>query len=144
MKIIIPGRPIAKKRHRTFVKQLKNGKFFQGAYNEQKPEENEFISFIKTQIPQGFIPMTEPVYIQFWFGVRRPKAHYGTGRNSGKLKESAPKYPGKKPDFDNFEKFVADCFSGVVYRDDSQIVSWRGDKRYSESPRTEIEIRRII
>ena len=144
MKIIIPGQPIAKKRHRTFVKKLKNGKFFQGAYNEQKPEESKFISFLMTQMPQGFEPIKDPVYIQFWFGMRRPKSHYGTGRNEGKIKGSAPKYPSKKPDFDNYEKFVADCLNGVAYRDDSQVVSWRGDKRYSENPRTEIEIWRII
>ena len=95
-------------------------------------------------MPQGFEPFIDPIYIQLWYGLPRPKSHYGTGRNSGKLKGSAPKYPGKKPDIDNYEKFVFDCLNGVVYRDDSQVVSCRHDKRYSENPRTEIEIRRII
>ena len=144
MKLIIPGQPIPKKRHRTFVKKLKNGKFFQGAYNEQKSEESKFISFLMTQVPQGFEPISDPIYIQLWYGLRRPKAHYGTGRNSGQLKASAPKYPGKKPDIDNYEKFVLDCLNGVVYLDDSLVVSCRHDKRYSKNPRTEIEVRRII
>lgn len=144
MKFIIPGQPIAKKRHRTFVKKLKNGKFFQGAYNEQKSEESKFISFLMTQIPQDFKLITDPVYIELWYGLRRPKSHYGTGRNEGVLKVTAPKYPGKKPDIDNYEKFVFDCMGGVVYRDDSQVVSCRHDKRYSENPRTEIIVRRII
>ena len=144
MKIIIPGRPIAKKRHRTFVKKLKNGKFFQGAYNEQKSEESKFISFLMTQMPQGFVPITGPVYIQLWYGLRRPKSHYGTGRNEGKIKGSAPKYPGNKPDIDNYEKFVLDCLNGVVYHDDSQVVSCRHDKRYTQEPRTEIMIRPLF
>ena len=144
MKIIIPGSPIAKKRHRTFIKKKNDGKSFVGAYNSQRSEESKFISFLMTQMPNNFMPTEDPVYIQFWFGVPRPKSHYGTGKNAGIIKQSAPKYPAKKPDFDNYEKFIADCFNCVVYRDDSQIVSWRGDKRYTENPRTEIEVRRII
>lgn len=144
MKIIIPGSPTAKMRHRSFVKTLKSGKNFVGAYNPQRSVEDKFISFLMTQIPQDHDLILEPIYIQIWYGLPRPKSHYGTGRNEGKLKASAPKYPAKKPDIDNYEKFIFDCLNGVVYRDDSQIISCRHDKRYSENPRTEIEVRRLI
>ena len=144
MKIIIPGSPKAKMRHRTFIKKMKNGKNFVGAYNPQKDIEDGFISFLMTQIPKGHVPITDPIYIQIWYGLGRPKSHYGTGRNEGVLKASSPKYPAKKPDIDNYEKFIFDCLSGVVYRDDSQVVSCRHDKRFTENPRTEIEVRRLI
>jgi Holliday junction resolvase RusA-like endonuclease len=144
MKIIIPGNPVAKMRHRSFVKKKKDGKFFMGAYNPQTDVENKFISFLMTQIPKGHSLILDPIYIQIWYGIARPKSHYGTGRNAGKLKASAPKYPAKKPDIDNFEKFIFDCLSGVIYRDDSQVISCRHDKRYSENPRTEIEVRGVI
>ena len=144
MKIIIPGNPIPKMRHRTFVKEKRGGGYFQGAYNPQTEVEGKFISYLLTQMPKGHQIILDPIYIQIWYGLPRPQSHYGTGRNSGKLKPSAPKYPAKKPDIDNYEKFIFDCLNGVVYRDDSQVVSCRHDKRYSENPRTEIEVRRLI
>ena len=74
----------------------------------------------------------------------RPKAHYGTGRNVGRLKESAPLHHVKTPDLDNLKKFVLDVLNEIVWRDDSQIVQLSGAKEYSENPRTEIIIEEII
>lgn len=144
MKIIIPGNPRAKMRHRTFARKTKSGKTFVGTYNPQKPDEGSFIEFLMTQIPKDLEPITDPIYIQIWYGLPRPVSHYGTGKNAGKLKPSAPKYPARKPDIDNFEKFIFDCLNGIIYKDDSQICSCRHDKRYSENPRTEIEVRRLF
>lgn len=143
MKLIVNWNPIAKQRHKDFVKVLKNGKHFRGRYNPQKKIADEFSSILLNQLPVDFKPIQGPLFVQLWYGLKRPKAHYGTGRNKGKLKASAPKYPGKKPDIDNYEKFIYDCLSGVVIRDDSQICSCRHDKRYSEIPRVEIEIKEL-
>ena len=65
---------------------------------------------------------TGPVRFECIAYMPRPKAHFGTGRNSGKLKDSAPYYPLIKPDFDNIEKVIADSLNGIVYLDDKQIV----------------------
>lgn len=46
-----------------------------------------------------------------------------------------------KPDFDNLAKFYTDCCTGIIWKDDKQIVkstTWK--VRFSENPRTEIEI----
>ncbi len=48
--------------------------------------------------------------------------------------------PSKKPDFDNYEKFICDCANGFLYKDDAMIVKCITKKMYSENPRTEIEI----
>jgi len=131
-------------RHKDFVKVLKDGALYRGRYDPQTKEKNNFVKKVLVQVPNDLGLITGPLYVQLFYGMKRPKSHYGTGRNSGKLKASAPKYPDKKPDIDNFEKFVFDCLSGVVYRDDAQIVSCLHDKRYSENPRVEIEIRKVI
>ena len=76
--------------------------------------------------------------VQFVFFVRRPKAHYNS---KGWLKDSAPKYPAKKPDLLKLSRAVEDALSGIVYADDAQIVFETLLKCYGEQERVEIEIR---
>ena len=51
--------------------------------------------------------------------------------------------PTKKPDCDNIAKAVLDALNGIAYYDDSQITHLIIRKFYSDTPRTEIVIRRI-
>ncbi len=48
--------------------------------------------------------------------------------------------PCKKPDWDNVGKIVCDALNAVAYYDDAQIVDGRTVKKYSDTPRVEIEI----
>ena len=50
--------------------------------------------------------------------------------------------PTKKPDLSNIIKGIEDALNGLVYKDDSSIVSLKIQKYYSEFPRVEIEISR--
>lgn len=45
-----------------------------------------------------------------------------------------------KPDLDNLEKFYLDCFNGVLFADDSLVVTLSSVKKYSKHPRVEVEI----
>ena len=49
--------------------------------------------------------------------------------------------PTKKPDADNLAKNLLDCFNGVFWTDDKNIVGLMVRKFYSDSPRWEVEIR---
>lgn len=49
--------------------------------------------------------------------------------------------PAKKPDADNIAKMLLDCFNGVFWTDDKNIVGLLVRKFYSDSPRWEVEIR---
>jgi Holliday junction resolvase RusA-like endonuclease len=42
----------------------------------------------------------------------------------------------QKPDLDNCEKFILDCGNGILWRDDSQIISLQATKAYTENPCT--------
>ncbi|MCK4525918.1 RusA family crossover junction endodeoxyribonuclease [candidate division WOR-3 bacterium] len=130
---IIPGNPIAKKRPRF----ARRGKFVT-TYNDQETEEGRFLWEIKQQIKRS--PIKGPIKISCIFYMPRPKSHYGTGKNAGKLKLNAPALHTKKSDLDNLEKFVYDCLNHVVWKDDSQIVESIAKKLYSDKPRTEIKI----
>ena len=52
--------------------------------------------------------------------------------------------PTKRPDLDNLYKAVTDAINGVVYPDDSQIVSAKINKFWSETAKAEITIRRLL
>lgn len=48
--------------------------------------------------------------------------------------------PTGRPDLDNIAKLVADALNGIVWRDDSQVVSMMLSKLYGEAPGAVIEI----
>jgi len=48
--------------------------------------------------------------------------------------------PITRPDFDNYAKLVCDSLNGIFWKDDSQICDCVISKRYSNSPRVEIEL----
>jgi len=131
--IVIPGNPIAKKRPR-FVRR---GKFVQ-TYNPQETEEGKWLSQVMGQIHHDVLMGS--VIMVFRFTFERPKCHYGTGKNAGKLKGSAPIWHTNKPDLDNCVKFVKDCLNGLAYHDDSQVWKIEAYKLWGEHGETEVGI----
>lgn len=65
------------------------------------------------------------------FYVRRPVGHYGTGKNAGAVKPSAPRWPSIKPDIDKTVRATLDPMQGVVFDDDSRIVKLIAEKHYA-------------
>lgn len=82
-----------------------------------------------------------PLAVRFTFFIVRPKNHFGSGKNASVLKPAAPKFPTCKPDVLKLSRGVEDAMSGIIYSDDSQIVSERIFKRYSRTPGVQVEIR---
>lgn len=62
-----------------------------------------------------------PIRMTCWFYFQRPASHFGSGRNSGKLKTSAPEYFTQAPDLDKLIRLIGDSLTGVVLADDKQI-----------------------
>ena len=58
------------------------------------------------------------VGLKLRFYRARPKGHFGTGRNSEKLKASAPPYPITTPDLTKLLRAVEDGLTKVLWRDD--------------------------
>ena len=131
--LTILGNPIAKARPRF----SRRGKFVV-TYNAQETEEGRWLWEAKQQINQP--PLEGPIKIDCTFYMSRPKSHYGTGKNAGKLKASAPTFHTKKKDLDNLIKMILDCLNHVAWKDDSQVCQIKAQKSYSDNPRTEIQI----
>lgn len=123
MQIIIPGDPISKKRPRF----ARRGKFV-AAINDQETEEGKVFLLLRDQIKA---PMKGPLEVYLRFFIRRPQSHYGTGKNAGIIKASAPEYPDRKPDLDNCEKFYLDVLNGVAWEDDCQICAINSSKSWA-------------
>ena len=125
--IMIPGKPIAKKRPRF----ARRGKFVV-TYNDQQTEEGKWILTARQQIKEK-IPPEIPVTLQCRFCMPIPAS-------TSKKKRLSLYYHTKKPDLDNLIKFVKDCLNGELWHDDGQVAQLIADKIYTEDPRTELII----
>ena len=94
----------------------------------------------------------QAVEVEIIFIFARPKSHFGTGKNSKKLKPSAPVFVTSKGigDIDKLQRSTYDALSessgGNVLKDDSLIVQNRNSKRYcvaGENPGAKIIIRTL-
>jgi len=132
---IVLGVPVAKKRPRFFLR----GKHV-GTYNAQETEEGRLRLDIARQLPVPWTLLKGPIRVICRFYMRRPKSHYGTGKNSNTLKQKAPLYHTSTPDIDNLQKTVYDCCNQVVWGDDACVFESVSRKEYSDSPRTEITV----
>lgn len=74
-----------------------------------------------------------PLVARFTFFTPRPRGHFGTGRNAGTLKPSAPAFPTTRPDALKLARAVEDALTGVVWRDDALIVEEHLYKRYGNA-----------
>tara|TARA_R110002012_G_scaffold151333_1_gene311232 strand:- start:1248 stop:1661 length:414 start_codon:yes stop_codon:yes gene_type:complete len=112
---------IAQKRHR----------FARGfVYDPSSKDKKIAILQIKEQFTGE--PYTDALKISFVFHIKRPKAHFRTGKYSDELKKTAPVYHTKRPDVDNYVKFYMDCMNKTVYLDDSQVIEISAKKEYVE------------
>ena len=134
IEFIVFGIPQAQKR----VKFSRFGNFV-NVRDPSKADKHDFAAMASINTPDDLITGAIMITLHFYFP--RPKGHFGTGRNSDRLKASAPVLHTKKPDIDNLEKFVLDSLNKVMWKDDSQVFSVVKSKSYTlQDPRTEIKI----
>jgi Holliday junction resolvase RusA-like endonuclease len=79
-----------------------------------------------------------PLALTLHFYVARPRGHFGKSGLSAKGRRTP--YPAVRPDVLKLARGVEDAMSGVVYRDDAQIVVERLVKEYGEPERVEIVV----
>ena len=75
------------------------------------------------------------VQLEVEFLFKRPKHHF---RTNGELKPKAPFHcTTRVGDIDKLSRAVADALTGVIYEDDSQIISLQATKRYATTSERE-------
>ncbi len=89
------------------------------------------VSFYAQQYYKGEI-LTGPLRLSMTFFMPRPKSHYGTGRNAGVLKLTAPYWHTSMPDRTKLLRSTEDALKGIVWKDDSQVCAGPVEKQYGE------------
>tara|TARA_A100001201_G_scaffold96758_1_gene83571 strand:- start:391 stop:849 length:459 start_codon:yes stop_codon:yes gene_type:complete len=90
---------------------------------------NQVISELAKAKPDGW-DKSGAVSVSAVFRLLRPQGHYGTGRNAGVLKASAPEFHTVKPDLDKLCRSCGDSIEAAGLCRDQQIVAWHVAKRY--------------
>src|SRR5699024_2921197 len=85
-------------------------------------------------------PLECPLVVELDVYRQRPKS---TSKKRRKLKNERVIRPVVKPDIDNYSKGILDSLNGIVYKDDSQVVSLIANKYYSDNPRVEIRVSKL-
>ncbi len=85
-------------------------------------------------------PLEGPLELSLYFTMPRPGGHLG---RTGNLRPSAPPYPTRKPDVTKLIRAVEDAATGLLWRDDSQVVTQAAAKRYGPRPGVVIHCRRL-
>lgn len=89
-------------------------------------------------------PTSGPLRVSFEFFRRRPRGHYGTGRNDGVLKAGAALLrPVARPDVLKLARSVEDALTEIVWTDDSVIVDERLSKTWGTVEGVRVTVERL-
>jgi len=140
------GKPETAGSKRAFVIPGKDGGKPRARIVDDNPKTKSWQGQVAYTAKRAWPSMTlalGPVFLRATFYFARPDGHYGTGRNAGKLKPSAPKHHTQTPDSLKLMRAIEDAFTGVLYKDDRQIVDETHGKRWAgpgEPARAEIVV----
>ena len=101
-------------------KNRKTGKVLMVPANKRQKPWMESVKYAAMEAYHGK-PVSGPILLVCLFCLRRPKCHYGSGKNSTKLKDSSPAWPIVKPDTTKLLRAVEDALKWTIWYDDSQV-----------------------
>lgn len=85
-------------------------------------------------------PLEGPLQLDVTFTLERPQGHFGTGKNAGNVKDSAPECPIVRPDTTKLLRCLEDGLTGILWIDDAQIVRQIITKQYGPKPGALVEV----
>lgn len=138
----ILGIPKPKQSARFRIVDKKTGGRFIASYQKKSVMDNEAnISWTVTQqLPQGFVPFDCPIHVDIKYIFPIPTSM--SKKDDRAIREGKKIFKPTKPDLsDNLNKGLIDALSGIIFVNDSRIVSMTAEKYYGITPRTIIEFR---
>lgn len=91
----------------------------------------------------GNFPTARPVSLTLTFNMPRPKSHHYGAKGNFEVRKTAPIHHSTRPDTLKLARAVEDALTGILYRDDSQIVVELIEKRYATTPGVTITIQEV-
>lgn len=91
------------------------------------------VTLAAAQKMEGQPPFEGPVAVVVTFRFKRPQSHFGTGKNAGQLRASAPRFHSGTPDIDKIQRSTFDGLTDAgVWGDDAQVASVSADKEFAD------------
>lgn len=82
----------------------------------------------------GWATLDDPCEVVITFFHPRTKSHYGTGRNAGRLKPSAPAWKSTAPDIDKLTRAILDALTtSQAIRDDARVARLVVEDRWADA-----------
>lgn len=133
--ITVAGKPEPAGSKRAFVPKGWTRAVVTDANAKAKPWKRMVAACAEEQA--GRVVLEGPLKLTVVFELARPKGHLG--KNG--VRASAPAHPTVKPDATKLLRGVEDALTGILWRDDAQIVEQHVTKRYTElAPLTTITV----
>lgn len=135
VRIVIPGTPASKGSMKCIGRRGKVGHVL-----VESVDNKDWRDAVSTWAGRKLTPFEArvPLSAEMTFTLDRPRSHYGTGRNAGVLKTSAPAFPvgHNTGDVDKLLRLVLDALQDAgVLPDDCQVIEVTARKVYvSPSP----------
>ena len=128
VEFIILGNPQGKGRPRVVTR----GKFSK-AYTPEQTIAYENLVKVEYELQTDRYKFSDGAFLEM-----RIEAYYSIPKSVSKKRRammvSGDLRPVRKPDMDNVAKIIADSLNGIAYRDDTQIVTCKIYKYYSDDP----------
>lgn len=132
MKLIsveVPGLPQPQGSTSSF---LVKGRIVTTSANPNLKQWRNKAAFLAKAARRGARTIEGAVAVHITFDFPRPLNHYGTGRNAGILKPSAPRFMTTRPDIDKLTRACLDSLTAAgVYVDDNRVVELMINKEYA-------------
>lgn len=143
IEFFVPGIPATAGSKKGFYNENLKKVMQVPASDKTKPWMNT-VTFFARQEYKGPLLMG-PLKLAIEFRLLRTKGHYGTGRNAGTVKPSAPTYSSTRPDLTKLTRALEDALKGITWRDDSQVCIQETRKIYVDrDPGAMVRISEVI
>lgn len=129
LELVVYGTPVPAGSKRAFTRKGGGVGVEDTAENRMKPW-RAALQAAAGDAMSGHELLQGPLSLHVEFHLARPKGHYGARG----LRPSAPTHPTVKPDTTKLLRGLEDALTGIVWRDDAQIVTQHAEKRYATGP----------
>src|SRR5580692_5263057 len=116
-----------------------HGGYGKRGFNPRRKDRETYQWQIRSQYNQ-LNPLSGPVKVEYIYFVGMPKS---TSKVRRLQMLNGMMHPIKRPDLDNYDKFLSDCLTDIVWEDDSQVVEKISRKVYGEVEKTVIKVTAI-
>lgn len=136
----VPGEPQGKGSKRLVT--TKSGKAMMLDDNAAGLRAWENVALDRMEMVGPEEPFPGPCAVEIVVRVRRPRCHYGTGRNANRLRAGRPFYPASGRDVDKVARAALDVVvrAGWIH-DDRQVYDLHITRLYAEDDRLGLSVR---